>query len=271
MKDPYDARPRPPPRICIGRGSHGAVYRWTLRDPARTPVTVKRVHLPTCARSGLEHPEREIQLLSRLRGHPNILTLLTWAVDVHSASLLICTEYASAGDLAAYLARRQRARQPLSDHSVAAFLVQLALAVDAVHGAGIVHRDIKAANVFLAPNRTGGDVPGKYVLKLGDFGIAKRLPRAPPEAVATTATAIGTPVYLSPERCRGARYGLAVDMWSLGVVLVELITFRRPFRGDDVDGVVDMILHARPALGLPAMYDATNTVSGRAAHDFVRS
>lgn len=105
--------------------------------------------------------------------------------------LHIAMEYLSGGDLARLIERRADAHEPFSEQEVLAIFVQLALAVHYIHAQGILHRDLKAANVFLAP---GG------VAKLGDFGIARVLS---PDAGANAQTVIGTPYYLSPVgRCK---------------------------------------------------------------------
>ena len=125
---------------------------------------------------------------------------------------------------------------------VLAIFVQLALAVHYVHAQGILHRDLKAANVFLAP---GG------VAKLGDFGIARVLRGdgggggggdggggdgggGPSHAH----TVIGTPYYLSPEMCEGLPYDQKSDVWSMGCVLYELMTLRKAFDGSSLPALV---------------------------------
>ena len=123
---------------------------------------------------------------------------------------------------------------------VLAIFVQLALAVHYVHAQGILHRDLKAANVFLAP---GG------VAKLGDFGIARVLRGdggggggrdggdggcGPSHAN----TVIGTPYYLSPEMCEGLPYDQKSDVWSMGCVLYELMTLRKAFDGSSLPALV---------------------------------
>ncbi|KAJ3375345.1 Serine/threonine-protein kinase Nek5 [Allomyces arbusculus] len=208
-------------RTCLGHGSYGRVYllQRGTRNSATFPrkVVLKTISLVKSARDGIKDPHREPQLLAAVR-HPNVVQLLDWAVD--DARIVMVTEYANAGDLSQYLQRRAAASRALSPTSILAIFTQLCLGVRALHSHGILHRDIKAKNIFLHVVARSA-----VLVKLGDFGIAKPLAS---QWDATT-TAIGTPYYLAPEVCRGEPYGLPADMWACGVVLFELCTLRRPF------------------------------------------
>lgn len=118
-------------------------------------------------------------------------------------------------------------RGPLAAHRVARIGSDVAAALAAVHAAGIVHRDVKPANIVVA-----GD-PESAVLV--DFGIA-RSDDTPPLTV--TGTVIGTPAYLSPEQVRGAAVDGASDVYALGLVLLEALTGRREFEGTDVEAAI---------------------------------
>ena len=121
----------------------------------------------------------------------------------------------------------------------------IARGLSAAHAAGIVHRDLKPGNVFLV-NDPDERAP---VVKILDFGVSK-VPGAG-EAFATAAgTVIGSPAYMSPEQIRGEPIDHQTDVWSLGVVLYEMIAGARPFAGDTTFLVVSNILHTNaPALG----------------------
>ena len=111
---------------------------------------------------------------------------------------------------------------------------QTAQGLQAAHENGVVHRDIKSANILLT---TGGQV------KIVDFGLAQL---ADPEHLTKTGTTLGTPAYMSPEQARWEKVDRRTDIWSLGVVLYEMVGGRLPFRGDVQQAMMHSILHADP-------------------------
>jgi NIMA (never in mitosis gene a)-related kinase len=123
-------------------------------------------------------------------------------------------EFADDGDMSEKIGRRRVTNSLLDEEFILRNLVQVAQALFYLHSRGILHRDIKTANLFL--NKSG-------VLKLGDFGIARILEdNADRVSARTCRTPVGTPLYMSPELCTGASYGQKADMWALGCVLYEV-------------------------------------------------
>lgn len=112
-------------------------------------------------------------------------------------------------------------------------MVQIILALKHMHDRKVIHRDIKAENVFL--NR-------RNQVKIGDFGISKSLAHT----LAQARTRIGTPYYLSPEICMDKPYDNKNDMWALGVVLYQLCTLKHPFDANSMDGLLHAIMHTKP-------------------------
>jgi serine/threonine protein kinase/tetratricopeptide (TPR) repeat protein len=143
--------------------------------------------------------------------------------------------------------RLERGRLPLDE--AVGVAVQIAKGLKRAHAAGIIHRDIKPANLMLTAD---GEV------KIVDFGLAKL---AGEHGLTKTGATVGTPHYMSPEQARGAEVYPATDVWSLGVVLYEMSTGRRPFIGATGDAVVHSILHERPErasdlrTGMPPMLE----------------
>jgi serine/threonine-protein kinase len=155
-------------------------------------------------------------------------------VGVDGDSPYMVMEYLEGEDLKDVLARRG----PLGVEEATKYIRQACEALAEAHELGIVHRDLKPANLFLAirPN-------GRSLLKVLDFGISKIMNPATETELTLTSRAIGSPSYMSPEQLTASRsLDARADVWGLGVVLYELLTRRRPFRGDAMPQVVAMIL-----------------------------
>jgi tRNA A-37 threonylcarbamoyl transferase component Bud32 len=127
-------------------------------------------------------------------------------------------------------------------------LRQVAASLHAAHGRGIVHRDLKPENIFLVPDR---EVAGGERAKILDFGIAKLTNDAGSKVKTQTAAIMGTPVYMSPEQCRGAGYvDHRSDLYSLGCVLYHLLVGRPPFDGEGVGEII--AAHLREPAPVPS-------------------
>jgi serine/threonine protein kinase/tetratricopeptide (TPR) repeat protein len=162
---------------------------------------------------------REAEAASALN-HPNILTV--YEVGRWLSRDFIATEYIEG----ATLRTRMRGR-PLSIAAAIDIALQISSALAAAHGAGIVHRDIKPENVMVRPDG---------LVKVLDFGIAKFVEPRRDDALTTTETVagvvVGTTAYMSPEQAQGLAVDQRSDIWSLGVVIFEMITRHLPFSGD---------------------------------------
>jgi serine/threonine protein kinase len=121
------------------------------------------------------------------------------------------------------LRRMLRDRGRFSGEDAASLTVQVAEALEAIHAEGIVHRDLKPGNVM---------VDGRGVARVMDFGIAKQWENAAAVGMTGTGMLVGTPTYMSPEQIRGDKLDGRSDLYSLGIVMFELVTGRTPFRGD---------------------------------------
>src|SRR5437660_2751452 len=159
---------------------------------------------------------REALAAARLSGEPNTVTIFD--VGEHDGRPYIVMEYLGGGSLDDVL-RKGGAQQP---RRALAWLEQAALALDAAHRKGVVHRDVKPANLMLDRN---GTVHG------ADFGIASA---AGMDSLTMTGTVLGTAGYLSPEQAQGERATPASDRYSLAVVAFELLSGRRPFESDSI-------------------------------------
>lgn len=212
----------------IGRGGMGAV--WLGRDEVLgRDVALKRVGMgPGGSEPDLDRAEREARLAARLN-HPHVVAVYDLVIDDGNRWLVM--EHVP-GETLATLVRREGA---LSPDRAAELLHQVADALAAAHGAGIVHRDVKPSNILVGAD---GQV------KLSDFGIA----RAQADASLTqTGLVTGSPAYLAPEVASGQQATAASDVWSLGATLFHALSGHPPYEvGDNVLGALYRIVHEEP-------------------------
>jgi predicted Ser/Thr protein kinase len=230
----------------------GIVY--LAHDPhIERPVGLKTLRAEAAAGElGSEIKSRflkEAKLAGRL-AHPNIVTIYEAGEDAGVA--YIAMEYVDGESLTQYVA----ARGDVSYAERLEIVRQVAQALEHAHGRGVLHRDIKPGNILLA--REGGRV------KVADFGIGKLLSGT--GDLTRTGQMIGSPAYMSPEQIRGEKLDGRSDLFSLAVVLYELLTGKRPFPGDSITTLVYQILHTEPKDPLELRSDlppSTRDVFGR--------
>ncbi len=200
----------------LGSGAMGTVYRATLTlKGKKLPVALKVVSLGLLGNeSAMARFEREAAILKQLR-HPHIVRL--FGTGRFRGTPYIAMEYIDGEPLDRALARRGR----MGWEEVLGYAKQLCLALRHAHEKGIIHRDLKPSNLMITKDGT---------LKLADFGIAKD---EDVTALTGANSTIGTAAYMSPEQCRGSKVLTAKsDLYSLGVVLYELISGKKPFYAD---------------------------------------
>ena len=217
----------------IGRGGMGAVWRGRDEVLMRT-VALKKIGVaPGGITPDARRAEREAKLAAKLN-HANVVAvfdLVEETGDDGQSHQWLVMEYVEGTDLSELI--RQRGR--LSPDEVAPILAQVASALAAAHGAGIVHRDVKPSNILVAPE---GQV------KLSDFGIART--SADP-ALTQTGLVTGSPAYLSPEVASGQQATPASDVWSWGATLFHALEGRPPYQiGDNLLGALYRIVHEEP-------------------------
>ncbi|MBM2615782.1 protein kinase [Actinoplanes sp. LDG1-06] len=215
----------------IGRGGMGAV--WQAHDELLgRDVAVKEIWLPG---GGDTQPDeattrralREAQAAARLR-HASIVTVHDVVTD--DGRPWIVMELVGGQSLAAAISEHEL----LTEHRTAEIGLHVLDALRAAHREGILHRDVKPANILLDGDR----------VVLTDFGIA-----AIDDATALTATGqiVGSPAYLAPERINGKPAAAAADLWALGVTLYTAVTGKSPFQREDTQSTFAAILTAKPA------------------------
>src|SRR6266508_2872125 len=211
----------------LGRGGMAEVRE--ARDLLlRRRVAVKILH-PSLAGDPafIERFRREATAVAALN-HPFLVGIYDAGSDGDTRDLVM--EYVEVTTLAELLRDGTRLDVP----RVLAVGVAAARALDAVHQTGLVHRDVKPANIMITP--TGG-------VKLMDLGIART---ADASALTATSTVVGTAAYLSPEQARGVAADARSDIYSLGCVLFEAVTGRRPFDGESPVAVALQHVHTDP-------------------------
>lgn len=209
----------------LGAGGMGRV--WLAYDEELAcEVALKEIALPDVPRDATEHEQRiararsEARHAARLRGHPHVATVHD--VVVHDGLPWIVMEYVpDAADLQAVVRRSG----PLPPVQVARIGLAVLDALTAGHRIGILHRDVKPANILLSPDASG-DSYARVLLT--DYGIALQ-PESREPRLTATAGILGTPGYLAPERARGEAPTPAADLFSLGATLYAAVEGRGPF------------------------------------------
>ncbi len=237
----------------LGKGAMGIVYL------ARDPIIERRVALKTF-RLGFSAQDQELaQFRTRflreaqsagILNHPNIVTIHDVVEDAAAGVIFIAMEYVEGTDLKLLMQRHERLPLRFVLESVA----QIADGLHYAHGKGVVHRDVKPANIIITAEKQ---------VKITDFGIA----RLNQSNLTVEGQMLGTPNYMAPEQVLAHDVDHRADLFSLGVMLYELIAGVKPFQGDNLTVVTHRIVHEpyRPVgervVGLPA---ALATVLDRA-------
>jgi predicted ATPase len=234
---PADPRLEPPPEVPgyevlgeVGRGGMGVVYR--ARQLSLNRLVALKFLPAECARDPLwlGRFRREGRTASALN-HPHICTI--YDTGECAGRPFLSMELIQGRTLEALVGRR------LPVVELAHLVGQAAKALAAAHAAGVVHRDVKPANLMV---RDDG------IVKVLDFGLAHRLPGAAPGSSVRTdpGTRAGTLLYMAPEQARGEPVGTATDVFALGLVLYELATGQHPFLADSEFGVLSAITAQEP-------------------------
>jgi serine/threonine-protein kinase len=218
-------------RAPLGKGGMSEVYiaeDTRLKRPVALKVLREKYSEDEVS---LQRFQQEAFAASALN-HPHILTVFD--IGYEAGTHFIATEFVQGEPL-----RKLIERGPMSVDDALNIAVQVADALAAAHRAQIIHRDVKPENIMVGANQH---------VKLLDFGIAKLLSRPQDSALETLpGIVIGTPIYMSPEQARGEGVTTACDVWSLGVVLYEMLGGKPPFSATTVSEVIRLILESEPA------------------------
>lgn len=207
----------------IGKGSFGKVYR-AVRISDGQEYALKELEIKTMNQRERDDALNEVRLLASIK-HPH--TIRYYDAFFDSDKLYIVTEFARFGDIGAKIKRHISRKELMDEDLIWCFFIQTLMGTAALHERGIIHRDLKTANIFLTSGRG---------VKLGDLGVAK----IAKSGMATTQ--IGTPYYMAPELWRGRPYDKKADVWSLGAVLYEMASLKHPFEAKDEKGLAQKVM-----------------------------
>jgi serine/threonine-protein kinase len=214
----------------LARGGMAEVYLGTHINLERK-VAVKILRNPSEEHSDdLERFQREARVVASLR-HPNIVQVYDFDMVDNDPYLIM--EYVDGPSLSAYLGRLHKDEKKLKLPHVMRMLESIASALQYAHNNKIIHRDIKPGNILLtSPTqkiKLGEPLPDDFVPVLTDFGLIRFLDAA---RQTTTGMTAGTPAYMSPEQAQGEATDGQTDVYSLGVVLYEMLAGKLPFDGE---------------------------------------
>src|SRR6266516_5677319 len=187
--------------------------------------------------------EREAQLIASLH-HPNIVQIHDFqfaSSEEEGTIAYMVMDYVEGQTLADYIRRTSGLGNVPSPTEIVQLFTSIGLAVDYAHQQGMIHRDLKPANILLDKHNTARNRMGSPILT--DFGLA-RLLKSP--AITLTAVQLGTPFYIAPEQVTGNAGTERSDIYSLGVILYEMVTGTPPFQGDNPTAVMTQHLNTTP-------------------------
>jgi CHASE2 domain-containing sensor protein len=214
----------------IGKGGMGTVYKGL--DPVLDRlVALKTIRLDFAVSAGevselKERLVREAKAAGKL-SHPNIVTI--YDVGEEEGLQYIAMEYLSGYTLDGFIKKKKE----LNYRIVAKIMMQVCAALNYAHQKGIVHRDVKPANIMLLED---------FAVKVMDFGIA----RLATSSLTQSNVTLGTPHYISPEQLEGKQVDKRSDIFSLGVIIYEFLTGDKPFRGESISSLMYNILNNTP-------------------------
>ena len=214
----------------LGKGAMGVVYEGLDPNIGRKVAikTARRDFLEASGRAGemLERFLREARAAGALN-HPNIVTI--YDADEENDIAYIAMEFVEGGDLEDLIEKQRR----FTPEEVIKMVAPICSALSVAHGEGIVHRDIKPANIMLLNDGT---------VKIGDFGIA----RVSDSNLTQEGTVMGTPYYMSPEQVMGQKVDGRSDLFSVGVIIYEMLTGEKPFSGEALSTVMHNVTRVNP-------------------------
>lgn len=224
----------------LGKGAFASVYKVTRKSDGKV-YALKRVKINKMGRREISDALNEIRLLSSMKVK-GVVSFFEAFLHNKDTELCIIMEFCGSGDLSGKIERYKKRRQYINERVIWTYASQLLEAIHFLHSHGILHRDIKAANCFLAEDGS---------VRLGDLNVSKRL-----KGRNKVQTQIGTPYYMSPEIWSNQPYDGKSDIWAFGCLIYELAALRPPFTGTSLESLRRSVLSGRyPAI--PRVYSTS--------------
>tara|TARA_B100000768_G_C11269367_1_gene372645 strand:- start:827 stop:2182 length:1356 start_codon:yes stop_codon:yes gene_type:complete len=203
----------------IGHGAFSNIYKG-YHKKTNKKIAVKEIKLDTINKYK-DSIKRETKIMRHL-DHPNIINLYDTIIDNHNDNIYLILDYFPKGDLSNFLKKR-----PLKEKYAHKFTSQLSNGLEYLLQNKIIHRDLKPQNILVT---NLGDI------KITDFGFARYF-----EENTILNTICGSPLYMAPEIVKNRKYDLKSDLWSVGVILYEMLVGRQPYRGKNIFDLVKNI------------------------------
>ena len=225
----------------LGRGAYGTV------DLIKNKEENKLYAVKTLLVKGKDDQKAFLHEVKYLRNrHPFIIHLHDAFITTQPKKVYLVMHYCEGGDLGKVISMAVKGKQPITEVQIFKWLSQISLAIDHLHNLRVVHRDIKPPNILLSDS---GEVA-----QLSDFGLATQIADTEDHFESCE---VGTPYYTAPEMINSEPCSFPVDMWSLGIVLFELLALDMPFDGEDTMALVRCILSDNYRIDLiPKIYSA---------------
>lgn len=214
----------------IGQGGMGQVYKGTHLQLGIS-CAIKILHPDTISnQKAIERFRREARATAQIR-HPNAVQVTDFGVTKDTGMAYLVMEFLEGYTLKEKLLKQTK----LSLKEILPILTQTCAAVHLAHSKGIIHRDLKPDNIFIIKNEEGEEQ-----VKVLDFGIAKLKDPAGSNTLTETGTVVGTPQYMSPEQCRSGDIDVRSDIYSLGIILYQMLAGTVPFSASSPSAVIIM-------------------------------
>ncbi|KAK9810092.1 hypothetical protein WJX72_004681 [[Myrmecia] bisecta] len=219
----------------LGKGSYGTVYRVKRLSDGGI-YALKEADVKKMSQVERMDAVNEIRLLASVK-HPNVIKYHEAFLDGNQ--LCIVMEYAPNGDLSRFIKKGNELKKAFPEEIIWRYFIQICQGLQSLHSNQIIHRDIKPMNIFVGDHD---------VVKVGDLGIAKMIKEG------CAKTQIGTPHYMPPELWMNRPYSFSSDLWALGCLLYELMTYRVPFEAKSMGELRTKVLSGRYRPITPGKY-----------------